>query len=59
MGRTKIKGNGNVALDVARILCRDPKELETTDIYSRALDILASSRIKNVRCIIPFGLTIN
>jgi ferredoxin--NADP+ reductase len=41
-------GNGNVALDVARILARDPSRLETTDISDRALDQLARSGVREV-----------
>jgi len=41
-------GNGNVALDVARILARSVDELATTDIAPHALDVLAESRIKDI-----------
>ena len=34
-------GVGNVAVDVARILCRSAEELETTDIADYALDAFA------------------
>lgn len=43
-----IVGVGNVAVDVARILCRTPGELETTDIADYALDALRSSRVREV-----------
>jgi ferredoxin--NADP+ reductase len=43
-----IVGNGNVAMDVARILCKTKDELKTTDITQNALDILAESKIKEV-----------
>ena len=43
-----IVGNGNVAMDVARILCKTPEELKTTDINQNALDVLAESKIKEV-----------
>jgi ferredoxin/flavodoxin---NADP+ reductase len=41
-------GVGNVAIDVARILCRTPEELAVTDIADYALDALRRSKIKNV-----------
>ncbi|MDE2223605.1 MAG: FAD-dependent oxidoreductase [Candidatus Omnitrophica bacterium] len=43
-----IVGNGNVAMDVARILCKTPEELKGTDITQNALDLLAESKIKEV-----------
>jgi ferredoxin--NADP+ reductase len=43
-----IVGNGNVAMDVARILCKTPEELKGTDISQHALDVLAESKIKEV-----------
>lgn len=43
-----IVGVGNVAVDVARILCRSMKELLETDIATYALDKLAESNIKTV-----------
>ncbi len=41
-------GVGNVAVDVARILCRTQEELETTDIADHAIEALAASNIKEV-----------
>lgn len=41
-------GVGNVAIDVARILCRTPEELATTDIADYALEALRHSKIKEV-----------
>jgi ferredoxin--NADP+ reductase len=41
-------GIGNVAVDVARILCRTTDELEKTDIADYALDALANSNIREV-----------
>src|SRR6202008_3056063 len=38
--RAIVVGNGNVALDVARILVTDPDELRTTDIADHALALL-------------------
>lgn len=41
-------GNGNVALDVARILLTDPERLAATDIAPHALEALRSSGIRRV-----------
>lgn len=41
-------GIGNVALDVARILCRTPSELAKTDIADYALEALRESNVKKV-----------
>lgn len=46
-----IIGNGNVALDVARILAKSVDELRKTDIADHALDILSQSRIREVHVI--------
>ena len=46
--RAAVVGVGNVAVDVARILCRSTAELATTDIADYALEALAQSRIKEV-----------
>ncbi|MET0198277.1 MAG: FAD-dependent oxidoreductase [Rhodococcus fascians] len=46
--RAVIIGNGNVALDVARVLLMDLAELERTDIADHALAALADSRIREV-----------
>lgn len=43
-----IVGVGNVAVDVARILCRNKKELLETDIATYALEKLSKSNIKTV-----------
>ncbi len=43
-----VVGVGNVAIDVARILCRTPEELAATDIADHALEALRKSRIKEV-----------
>src|SRR4029450_7527173 len=43
-----VVGVGNVAVDVARILCRTPEELAATDIADYALEALRHSRIKEV-----------
>ncbi len=46
--RAAVIGVGNVAVDVARILCRTPEELMKTDIADYALEALRHSRIKEV-----------
>ena len=46
--RVAIVGVGNVAIDVARILCKTVDELKTTDIADHALDALARSNVKEV-----------
>jgi ferredoxin--NADP+ reductase len=46
--RAAVVGVGNVAVDVARILCRTPAELAATDIADYALEALSQSRIKEV-----------
>lgn len=46
--KAAVVGVGNVAVDVARILCRTPEELATTDIADYALEALRHSNIKEV-----------
>jgi ferredoxin--NADP+ reductase len=46
--RVAVVGVGNVAIDVARILCRTPEELATTDIADYALEALRHSRVREV-----------
>ncbi|MCF6388420.1 4Fe-4S binding protein [Mycobacterium sp. MBM] len=46
--RVVIIGNGNVALDVARILTSDPDALARTDIADHALAALRSSKVQEV-----------
>ncbi len=46
--RVAVIGVGNVAVDVARILCRTREELQTTDIADYALEALCGSNIKHV-----------
>lgn len=41
-------GQGNVAVDVARILCKTVDELKHTDITARTLEVLAESRVREV-----------
>jgi ferredoxin--NADP+ reductase len=43
-----IMGQGNVAIDIARILCSNKEELAHTDISQHALDVLVESKIKQV-----------
>ena len=43
-----IIGQGNVAIDVARILAKSVDDLKHTDIAEHALDALAQSRIKDI-----------
>ena len=43
-----IIGQGNVALDVARILLTDVDTIRHTDIANHALDVLSKSRIRYV-----------
>lgn len=46
--RVVVVGNGNVALDVARILVMDPETLAGTDIADHALAALRGSRVREV-----------
>jgi ferredoxin--NADP+ reductase len=46
--RVVIIGNGNVALDVARVLTADPDDLARTDISDRALEALRNSAVREV-----------
>jgi ferredoxin/flavodoxin---NADP+ reductase len=46
--RVVVVGNGNVALDVARILTSDPDALARTDIADHALAALRNSRVTEV-----------
>lgn len=46
--RVVVIGNGNVALDIARILTSDPRTLEGTDIAPAALAALRESRVEEV-----------
>ncbi|MGY4103765.1 FAD-dependent oxidoreductase [Nocardia sp. R16R-3T] len=46
--RVVVVGNGNVALDVARILTADVDQLRRTDIADHALDVLADSAVREV-----------
>ena len=44
-------GVGNVAVDVARILARDPRELRETDVSQPVLDALMASKVREVHMI--------
>ncbi|MBV8221714.1 MAG: FAD-dependent oxidoreductase [Solirubrobacterales bacterium] len=46
--RVVIVGNGNVALDVARILTTDPDSLATTDVSRTALGTLRDGKVREV-----------
>jgi len=46
--RAVVVGNGNVALDVARILATDPDRLAATDISDVALQALRASQVREV-----------
>ncbi|WP_328530305.1 FAD-dependent oxidoreductase [Nocardioides sp. NBC_00368] len=47
-GRVVLVGNGNVALDCARILAEDPERLAGTDIAEGPLAVLRDSTVKEV-----------
>ncbi|MFF3838826.1 FAD-dependent oxidoreductase [Streptomyces sp. NPDC001930] len=47
-GRVLVVGNGNVALDVARVLVTDPDALAGTDIADHALAALRDTRVREV-----------
>jgi ferredoxin--NADP+ reductase len=46
--RVAVIGNGNVSVDVARLLLRTPAELERTEIATYALDALRESQVREV-----------
>ena len=46
--RAVVIGNGNVAIDVARMLVLAPTELAPTDTADHALEVLAESHVKEV-----------
>ena len=46
--RAVVIGNGNVALDVARMLVLAPEELAPTDTADHALEVLAGSKVSEV-----------
>jgi adrenodoxin-NADP+ reductase len=46
-----IIGNGNVALDVARLLAKTPAELAGSDIVAHAADALAASKVRDIHIV--------
>ena len=50
-----VVGAGNVALDIVRVLCKDPAELSTTDIPIGVLQALAGSAIRDVHLLCRRG----
>lgn len=46
--RVAVIGNGNVAIDVVRMLARSPRELQETDIADYALEALMNSKVKEI-----------
>jgi ferredoxin--NADP+ reductase len=46
--RVAVVGNGNVAMDVARVLAKDPEELATTDMAGYAVDALRKSAVREI-----------
>jgi ferredoxin--NADP+ reductase len=46
-----VVGQGNVAMDVSRILAKTVDELRETDIAAHALDLLATSKIKEIHLV--------
>lgn len=46
-----VVGQGNVAMDVARILAKTVDELKATDIAAHALEVLAESKVREVRMV--------
>jgi len=47
VGAAAVVGIGNVAIDVARVLARDPDELASTDISDDALAALRASQVRD------------
>jgi ferredoxin--NADP+ reductase len=54
--RAVIIGNGNVALDIGRVLLSDPSSLAGTDIADHALEALSRSGIREVIIVARRGL---
>ena len=46
--RAAVIGIGNVAMDVTRVLARDPDDLAKTDISARALEALRRSKVREI-----------
>jgi adrenodoxin-NADP+ reductase len=51
-----IIGNGNVAMDIARLLLMPVEELEVTDMTQHAIRLLKKSTVKNVRIVARRGV---
>jgi adrenodoxin-NADP+ reductase len=54
---TIIIGNGNVAIDIARILSKDTQELKKLDMPEESIHKLSQSKVKNIHIIGRRGLT--
>jgi ferredoxin/flavodoxin---NADP+ reductase len=50
-----VVGAGNVALDVARVLARDPEEMAATDVPEPVLERLRGSAVRDVHVLIRRG----
>jgi ferredoxin/flavodoxin---NADP+ reductase len=50
-----VVGAGNVALDVARVLARDPDEMAATDVPGPVLDALRASAVRDVHVLVRRG----
>src|ERR1035437_7733142 len=55
MHRVAVVGNGNVAVDAARILLHTAAELEKTDIAAHALEALRDSQVREVFILVRRG----
>jgi len=51
-----IIGNGNVAMDICRILCKNYNEIKNFDIPEKVLEKLSKNKIKNIHIIARRGL---
>lgn len=47
-GGVAVIGNGNVALDIARILAKTPAEMATSDICSHAVEAIAAAPLSDI-----------
>ena len=52
-----IIGNGNVAIDISRVMLRSAIQLETTEISLNALESIRNSSVRNVTLIARRGFT--
>ena len=48
MENLTIVGNGNVAIDITRIMLKDPEKLKKTDINLHALEAIRKSKVRNI-----------